>query len=114
MEKERKVFPVIERRFDGEDKESFYNDFYGNDADARQCAILAKIGLETADAMFNSVVDTDKELGNFKFSCEDAAFVMTIIMREVAMIANLTQKDKEYLLEDIQAFLAKAFGIENV
>lgn len=111
MEKERKVFPVIERRFEGEDKESFYNDFYGQDADARQCAILAKIGLETADAMFISVVDTDNEFGNFKFSCEDAAFVMTIVMREVAMIANLGQKEKEHLVEDIHNMLSQTFRL---
>ena len=110
-----KKFPAIERRFTGEDKENFYQDFYGQDADARQCAALTKIGMELAEALYTSVIETDRLLDNgFTFCCKDAAFVMTIIMREVAMIANLTQKDKEYLLEDIQAILAKAFGIENV
>lgn len=106
-----KKFPVIERRFTGEDKESFYNDFYGQDADARQCAVLAKIGLETADALFNSVVDTDEELENFTFSCKDAAFVMTIVMREIVGIANLGAKEKKHLVEDIHNMLLQTFRL---
>lgn len=106
-----KKFPVIERRFTGEDKESFYKDYYGQDADARQCAVLAKIGLETADALFSSVVDADKELGNFTFSCKDAAFVMTIVMREIVVIANLGAKEKEHLVEKMHNMLLQTFRL---
>ena len=85
--KDFKKFPSIERRFDGEDKESFYQDFYNGDKDEKKCAALTLIAVDTMDAMCNSVVSAAK-LTDFGFTLNDLAFVISLIVKETMHIAK--------------------------